>query len=339
MKKMRKFISIFALSTLAFLSSCENSDWSFDDFDYTTVYFAYQYPVRTLVLGNDEEFDNSIDNQHKCIIKATMGGVYENETDRSVDITVTNSLCDDLYFSTGEKVQPMPSNYYQLSSDRIVIPKGQITGGVEVQLTNEFFADPLSVKNTYVIPLIMSNVQNADSILQGKAALGIDNPDRVVATDWQTLPKDYILYAVKYANPWDGILLRRGVDQITVDGTTTTNYRSYPHIEDAETIEFTTRSLTEAVWTRTVGEDVSYNIILTFNGNDCTLSTDTPGYEVSGTGKFVEKGEKNSFNGKDRDAIYLDYTLDMGGTHYATKDTLVMRDRQVKGEWFTVTKQ
>ena len=61
------------------------------------------------------------------------------------------------------------------------------------------------------------------------------------------------------------------------------------------------------------------------------------GCTVSGSGKYVEKGEKNSFNNKDRDVLYLDYTVDLGSTVYATKDTLVMRDRQVKAEWFDVT--
>ena len=62
----------------------------------------------------------------------------------------------------------------------------------------------------------------------------------------------------------------------------------------------------------------------------------TPGCTVSGTGKYVVKGEKDSFNHKDRDVLYLDYTVDLGTVTYATKDTLVMRDRQVKAEWFDV---
>lgn len=49
------------------------------------------------------------------------------------------------------------------------------------------------------------------------------------------------------------------------------------------------------------------------------------------------KRRKNSFNNKDRDVLYLDYTVDLGSVTYATKDTLVMRDRQVKAEWFEVT--
>lgn len=336
MKKMKKLTSIFALASMAMLTACHNADWDFPDFDYTTVYFAYQYPVRTLVLGNDEVFDNTLDNQHKCRIMATMGGVYENETDRTVDITVTNSLCDNLYFSTGEKVEPMPANYYELASNQITIPKGAIMGGVDVQLTDAFFADPKSTETTYVIPLLMSNVQNADSILSGDP--NVPDPDRLISSDWTTQPKDFILYAVKYVNPWDGILLRRGVDQITSGGTTTTVTRHHEFVEDDETVEFTTRSLTVAQWALTLNQQTC-NILLTFDDNKCTLSSDTPGCTVSGTGEFVEKGEKDSFNGKDRDVLYLDYTVDLGGTQYATRDTLVMRDRQVKGEWFTVTKQ
>lgn len=53
--------------------------------------------------------------------------------------------------------------------------------------------------------------------------------------------------------------------------------------------------------------------------------------------KIRRKGEKNSFNNKDRDVLYLDYVVDLGSVTYATKDTLVMRDRQVKPEWFEVT--
>ena len=42
----------------------------------------------------------------------TMGGVYENQTSPVVDIEVVNSLCDNLKFSTGEDVVPMPAEYY-----------------------------------------------------------------------------------------------------------------------------------------------------------------------------------------------------------------------------------
>ena len=36
---------------------------------------------------------------------------------------------------------------------KIIIPAGKVMGGIEVQLTDAFFADPRSIKNTFVIPL------------------------------------------------------------------------------------------------------------------------------------------------------------------------------------------
>ena len=52
---MRKILSLLAVGVAAMaMVSCENQDTDFPDFDYQTGYFAYQTPIRTLVLGNDE---------------------------------------------------------------------------------------------------------------------------------------------------------------------------------------------------------------------------------------------------------------------------------------------
>ncbi|GAF04032.1 hypothetical protein JCM21142_72725 [Saccharicrinis fermentans DSM 9555 = JCM 21142] len=82
------------------------------------MYFAYQYPVRTIVLG-DDIVDNSMDNAHKCKIYATMGGVYANPKKIDIDIEVNEALCDHLYFKDGTSVQAMPAEYYSLASNVI----------------------------------------------------------------------------------------------------------------------------------------------------------------------------------------------------------------------------
>ena len=66
MKIMKRLTSILALAALTLFPACENGDWSFPDYDYSTVYFAYQFPVRTLTLGNDEEYNTDLDTEHKC---------------------------------------------------------------------------------------------------------------------------------------------------------------------------------------------------------------------------------------------------------------------------------
>lgn len=331
------FIAIIGFVILA-ITSCENQEIEFPDFDYSVVYFAYQYPVRTIVLGEDN-YDTSLDNAHKCMIYATMGGVYSNKKRVDIDITVDNSLCDNLFFDDKaiSPVQAMPSNYYTLASNKISLDRS-FQGGVEVQLNDAFFEDKKAITNTYVIPLRMTKVTNADSILSGVP--NVANPSRGNSADWDVLPKDYVLYCIKYINPWHGNYLRRGVDQITnPDGSTITNVRHNEYVENDEICSMKTVSLKSVELPVTIINTNNINetctLLLTFDEeSECTISTTTAGFEVSGIGSFVKRGDKNSWGNKDRDVIYLDYTVNMTGKTYVTKDTLVVRDRGVKMETF-----
>lgn len=336
MKKNLLYLGMLSLIS-GVLSSCESQTKEFEDFEYQTVYFANQFAERTLELGEDEFVDNSMDNEYKFSIKAAWGGGYTNRVNTIIDFEVDESLCDNLKFKgTETPVTPMPETYYKLASNQISIPEGQIGGGVEVQLTDAFFADPKTVGNYYAIPLRMVGVEGADSILQGKPAVG--NPVLTNSGHWTVQPKNYVLYAVKYVNVWHGEYLRRGIDLVTANGTTAENKRHETFVEDDEVVMMTTKSLKEGVLSLTAqdasGNDVPYAIGLSFDQEGkCSLSSATDGVTVSGTGKFVKDGEKNSLGGKDRDALYLDYTVDFTNLNmkYATKDTLVLRTRGVQG--------
>ncbi len=341
--KINKIITGLAVS-VGLLASCKNAPVVYPNFAYSAVYFASQYPMRTVELGEDLYVDNSLDNQRKVSIKATLAGVYENKKDVLVDVRVDETLLNNLYFSNnGPKILAMPTQYYQLASNQIKIPNGSLLGGVEVQLTDAFFADPAALTANYVIPLVMTKVAGADSILQGSR--GVANPSRVNPAHWLTAPKDYVLYGVKYVNPWHGNYLRRGVDQITpVAGTPSTVVRRTPYVENNQVVNITTGSLKVANLALSIknsaGTTVPYTLVLTFADNGtCTVAGNDPAnFDIAGTGKFVSKGEKNSIGGTDRSAIYLDYTVNFKNlnVNYATKDTLVVRDRGLKAEYFNV---
>ncbi|MBL3657231.1 DUF1735 domain-containing protein [Fulvivirga sp. 2943] len=332
-------IKIFLLVLLAGASSCDNDEWEFPDYDYQSIYFAYQYPVRTITLGEDI-FDTSLDNEHKCKIMATTGGVYDNNSEVTIDIEVDNSLCNNLLFvEDGDEVIPMPAAYYELAADHIIIPKGQLTGGVEVQLTDAFFADPKALTNNYVIPIVMTNVLQADTILSGVSI--VEKPERTVATDWSVQPKDYILYAVKYVNPWHGFYLRRGKDIIARDNEETeTVIRHKEYVEYDEVKKLTTTTLNQTrlplTFKNNLGENVNIDLLLSFDeeGN-CNVSTNSSTFSASGKGKFVKDGEKNSWGEKDRDALYLNYEIDFNDMQVTSTDTLVLRDRGVTFETYT----
>ena len=172
-----KKVFLISLIFVSMLAAC-NKDWKFPDYNYSTVYFPYQSPVRTLVLGEDI-YDNTLDNQHKFLIMAAMGGVYENTKNISLSLAVDNSLTQKLKFNsaTGADAIAMPSSYYILPKNlTITIPAGQVMGGIEVQLTDAFFADPLAVKNTYIIPLRIVTVTNVDSVLRGRTTRAVADP-------------------------------------------------------------------------------------------------------------------------------------------------------------------
>ena len=177
----------------------------------------------------------------------------------------------------------------------------------------------------------MTHVVNADSIL-----LGVPNTPNAAWTNadmWDTAPRNYVLYCVKYINKWHATYLRRGIDQITEGGNTTTNVRHEYYMEDDEECNVTTRNLHTAVFpvSTTIGDEtVTCDLLLTFNDNDeCTITSGTEGFTASGTGKFVVDGEKQSWGNKDRNALYLDYNIDFGAKQYNTKDTLVVQTRGV----------
>ncbi|MEJ6979486.1 DUF5627 domain-containing protein [Pedobacter sp. P351] len=321
---MKRLLNI-SLVLIAALSSCKNAEWEFPDSGMQSVYFAYQAPIRTLTLGEDI-FDTSLDNQHKLQIMATTGGVYLNKEDITIGIAVDNALTQGLKFAplplTGNVI-PMPGNYYTLASDKIVIPKGQLIGGVEVQLTDAFFADPLSVNTTYVIPLKMTGVTNADSMLANKK---------------------HILYAVKYINPWHGLYLRRGKDvAVGKAGNTSlneTNIRHMPYVENDEVKQLSTLSLNKTLFPVTFkgagGTNINRTLLLTFDDSgNCTVSASDATFVASGNGKFVKRGEKNSWGNQDRDALYLNYQVELSDRNITTADTLVLRNRGVKAEIFT----
>lgn len=341
--KMKKLIFI-SLIIVSFFTACQNQEWEFPDYEYTTAYFPYQSPVRTIVLGEDI-YDNSLDNAHKCKIMATMGGVYENEIDRVLDVEVDNALCDNLNFDgdSGNNVLPMPASYYSLDqSMQIVIPAGEIAGGIEVQLTDAFFNDPLSVKNTYVIPMQITSAENIDSVLSGET--NIPDPDPRVVEDWAVAPKDFVLYCVKYVNPWHGAYLRRGVDVGTGNNgnsaldTTAVYHNEY--VERDQVVKMYTVSMDEvslSLTTRDKGNptDIPFDLLIKIDdaGKCVVYEPDTVSYTVSGSGEFVKDGDM--WGGVEQDVMYLNYQVDFGLSTHAFTDTLVMRDRQVKFETFT----
>ncbi|MDR0394326.1 MAG: DUF1735 domain-containing protein [Tannerella sp.] len=315
---MKRIILIIAIVVGFF--SCENFDREFDDYLYTSGYFPYQYPVRTLVLG-DYIYDNSNDNAHKFVVSVAMGGVYENTKDRAFSVTVDESLCNNLLFAAGgAEVKPLPSNYYTLASaDRIVIPKGEYNGGVEVQLSDAFFNDPLAIKNTYVLPMRITGSSDVDTILQSK---------------------NFTLFAVKYINEYHGTYFHYGKSSVKDPSGATvenTSYDSEKFVENYPMVKLVTTGRYQASVSLSYESAIftgNFSLLLTFSGNNCTVSAPAgASYTATGTGEF--KSKEYSWGNKERNGIVLNYTVTSDKGEYSASDVIVERDRGVKMELFS----
>lgn len=337
---MKRIIAISGLLLMTLgIFSCKNHSWSFPDFPYTTTYFPNQYPVRTLIFG-DYIYDNSMDKEMKFLISATTGGVYEQKKTINVGFTVDNTLAANLKTSSGTPIKAMPAGWYSLSStDQIVIPVGKYSGGVTVQLTNDFTADTNSINPYWVIPLRMTS-STTDSILRGKSDM--TNPDPRISTNWGTVPKDFTLFAVRYVNEWHGKYLLRGTDVITKasDGSpveTITYHTKY--LEGNTVVSMRTSRRNQVKYSnaikRTGGSPGNFEMKLDFDAaslTSATLTTTTryPTQPVAGAAKMVLAADSpESWGDIKRNTIYLDYTINVADEIHHCKDTLVFRDKAV----------
>jgi hypothetical protein len=322
------------LTLLAVLTACSNKKTDFPDFVYTTGYFPYQYPVRTLVLG-DYIYDNTNDNNHKFLISAAMGGVYANTQDRVFDIEVASSLCTSVLFaSTLDTVRLLPPAYYTLSStSKLTIPAGEVNGGIEVQLKDAFFDDPLAIKLGYVLPIRIVKAANLDSVLQGKSSKV--NPDPRIDGQWDILPRNFTMFAINFVNPYHGNYLHRGTSVVKNAAATvleTAVYRT-PFIVDNEIWYLSTTGKNQVTVSGALRSTLitgTLKMVLNFAADGtCTITQATgSAFTITGTGKFTTGAD--TWGDKKRDAIHIKYQLTSGVNTYSATDTLVIRDRAVK---------
>lgn len=336
----KRIFRILPVIIVIVMAACQNQEQVFPDYAYTTSYFPYQTPVRTLILGDYDLADNSKDNKLQFSIGVVMGGVFDNKKDRKVGYIVDTNLVKNLYDATGERIQVLsPENYTLSPSGTMTIPAGSLNGFIDVQLKDAFLNDTLAIKNHYVIPLVLTTSET-DSILKGKTdRVGAD---RRIASHWTVQPKDYTLFGIKFINPFHGKYLNRGVDVIKkADGTlVSTIPYSTKFIEDNEIRYLQTRNRNQVLLIgavrRTAGSPGNFRALLTFDGNNNCVITKDPSstYNVTGTGKFIQNGDE--WGGQKRNQIIINYQITdaVNAEFHTATDTLVIRDRDVRLETF-----
>jgi hypothetical protein len=304
-----------------------------------------------------------------------MSGVFENKKNRKVYFELAPELIDANALGVDSvNVQVLPSSYYTIEQQSpVIIPAGSTDGRITVQLEDAFFNDTLSFaeegKTHYVIPLKITDYEELDSLLTGIPI--VDNPVKILDSDWNPAPKDYTLFGIKFMNEYQGVYLRRGEDKIvgssevftastgvteSIPIDTTTIYRA-EFVERDEIVPVSTSGrnsniVTNRVRRGDIPSDDNITLNLTFdNDGNITITNDDVNFIVTGTGKWVEDGDE--WGGEKRNVMYLEYqysdvqvveefffgslvsrsTIDLLHT---VNDTLVIRNRDIQFEEFTI---
>lgn len=312
MKKLLYFLILLVL-----LSSCYKS--YLKDFDYNSVYFTYQTDVRTFVVGEGMKIN----------IGVALGGVRENTIDRNVEINIDNSLITSEILTTMKNgsnyikdavasvdaLLPLPTNYYTLSDNNILIKSGWHGGTVVLKADSvNFLADSSTLNSTYAIPLCITYA-DADTILEDKK---------------------YSVIGLKYENMLFGNYWHGGVTTVKdATGTTINTIKYYTSIPSPENLIW---KLTTVDPNKLVTNGYSNNVTgqkemtLTLNGANITVNS-----AIGSTVPIQPDGASIFNNAKllqDR-KIFLSYKYVIDDNTYYAKDTLTFRNRIRDGvnEW------
>ncbi len=333
---MRKLV-LFALAPLL-LVGCYK-DYTLD-YDYTAVYVAYQYDLRTFVLGEEGKFDFTV----------ALAGVVTNNKDRNVEVELRDELLsEDLsqYTTTfgvtsftaldglrgngkfGERSQqyvtegvsglseltPLPTEYYTVSGlDNMVIRKGRHTAAVSINATSAIESDANAFKPYYALGFKI-NKADADSVISEKC---------------------FGIIVVKCENKFFGNWYHGGKTVIKNDATgATVSEDTYDLVipqADSKVYSLTTVDAS-TVMTDKIGLN-SGKLLLKFNGNDITVSSADGSKEIKPI-----SGQPSVYNDakllQDRELI-LNYCYSNGdGTTTYITDYLKFRNRVRDGinEW------
>ncbi|MCG1035813.1 BT_3987 domain-containing protein [Polaribacter sargassicola] len=281
-----KNISLILLALTIMFSSCEKYDDYIEDFDYTTVYFATQKPLRTIVSYDNMEFK----------VGVSLGGKRTNDVEEYASFQIDEDLLNTVSGASGFTL--LPEAYYQLSNDsQMNIPKGEFIGDVTVSLNRDLFtSDPLATQNTYALPIRITE-SSLDSILD---------------------TKDYTVLVVKYISEYSGVYYHKGTQKELDDSGAVVDEIEYNESDliNNQTWEMTTVDR-NSIRTPGIGALNNQNFVININEEDNIVTIDN---SSSGITNLAGSGIVN-----DDRSITLDYSYTAGGTNYQVSDTLILR--------------
>ena len=136
---------IFLLTVILSLTSCQKYEDFIEDYDYSTTYFAYQRPIRT-VFSDDPSIE----------IGVVLGGKRENKIDERVTFQIEPTMLQNVDYVGNNQFKILPEDYYSLSDNHtIIIPKGKFLGTIKYpynSIIKRDFSDKKNWKKFLTLP-------------------------------------------------------------------------------------------------------------------------------------------------------------------------------------------
>ena len=312
------------------------------DYDYSGVYIAYQYDLRTFVIGEDMSFKFTV----------ALGGVINNDQDRSVQVALDNSLVtgnlaefsdtlksytamdairsstpaigamsnayvrNDIAAAGITRLVPLPEDYYYIepSLSKMKIRKGEHVDAVTIH------ADSLYITTD-------------PGVFKPKYALGF----RILSADADTVirSKSFAVIAVRCENKFYGNWYHGGVSTVTDASGNVLSRTAYPTaIPQSESAMYVLKSVDAATLTSNRLANGSGSLRLCFDGDEITVTDASGQLDI-----HPVEGKPSRFNGakllQDR-KLFLNYRYELPDGNIRTVcDTLTFRNRVRDGinEW------
>lgn len=331
MKVMRKYVRMASCLALSLVLGGCYEDYV-KDYDQSSVFVAYQWDLRTFVVGEDQAF------------KFTVGlaGVMDNRQDRSVTLTVEDALVtEDIsgiiplnaagvkaidglsgrsslgtlsgdYVATAladagiTQLSPLPKDAYSLDGlSGLTILAGAHTASVTIRASDTFIANPDAYVPGYAIGFLIKSAQ----------------------ADLVPAAKSFAVIAVRCENKFYGYYSRAAhVVRKDAAGNVVSETDVEASLADDFVYNLTTVNATTVRSDKVAGS--AGEMLLTFSGDEITVSS-TDGH-VSGTGRF------NGAKLLQERILELQYTVSLAdGGRTEVNETLRFRNRIRDGvnEW------
>lgn len=317
-KKNMKAKLIFLLTIILSFSSCQKYEGFIEDFDYSTTYFAYQKPIRT-VFSNDPAIE----------IGVVLGGKRENKVNEKVTFQIEPEMLQNPAYVGNNNFKLLPEEYYSLSNNNtIIIPKGKFLGTIKLTLNKEkFLQDPLAIENTYALPVRITE-STTDQILKGDAEAGIE-------------AKDYTIIVIKYISEFQGVYYHRGQRASYDSSGKLIDILKYvgEHEEDIyiKNLVWNLGTINaSSLTTDGVAEFLSgtskYSMVLNINENNSVSILDNPATGSSKITGIKDLGDSKYDPGKKKLYLNYEYSDKATETRYVMADTLIYRNTEMKLE-------